>query len=281
MILYIPTRGRVNKQRTWDNLPASLRRDTFLVAPGEEVAAHRAQGRSVLACPVNKPTGMNLAATRDWCLEHARKHGVKSFVLLDDDITLLVRQPLVKGANPRFLTAPPRGQDYEQAFQWLEDSLTEYAHASFGMRQHFWDYDSNVTDKGKPKESIEVGRILGCTMGFRTAALVKAKVQFSKGIGPNSPMSDFNITLQLLLAGHANAISLVYRASPGPANAPGGCAGARTGALQSATAAKLGKLYPEVVKVVTKKAWAGMETETMNDVHIGWKKAYQLGGGEG
>jgi hypothetical protein len=272
--VYIATRGRADKQKTWDNLPSLAKKHTTLFVPKEELKQHLEAGRfGAVACPTNRPTGMCLADTRDFILTHAKSKGYERIVLLDDDIALLVRAPLEEGVNPRFLTAEPGGHDWVEGLSWLEQSLKTHAHAAWGMRQHHWDYETNAN-----ANFIEVGRALGCCMGFNVKEVVNAGASFTKGIGKGSPMSDFNITLQLLLAGKANRVSLVYRASPGPANAPGGCAGARTAQLQSDTAAKLGRLYPEVVKVVQKKAWGGMESATMNDVAVGWKRAYKLGG---
>jgi hypothetical protein len=261
----------VSKQKTWDSLPALAKKNTTLFVPKEEVKAHLAQGRfGAIECPANRPTGMTLAATRDWMLEYAVKQRHKHIVLLDDDTTLLVRQPMTPGVNPRFLTATSE-QQWLDGLGWLETSLKDYAHAAWGMRQHHWDYDTNLHD------SIEVGRALGCCLAYNVPTVMNTGARFTRGIGKGSPMSDFNMTLQLLLAGEPNVVSLVYRASPGPANAPGGCAGARTAQLQSDTAAKLGALYPEVVTVVQKKAWGGMESDTMNDVKVAWKKAFKLG----
>lgn len=40
MQIYIPTRGRIAKQETWDWLPAKWQERTNLVCPPEEVDAH-------------------------------------------------------------------------------------------------------------------------------------------------------------------------------------------------------------------------------------------------
>lgn len=80
--LYIPTLGRVEKQITWDLLPAGLRRTATLVCPPSEVKAHQQQGRRAIPCRVS-----GIARVRKWIIDRARNKNFPYIGVLDDDIT--------------------------------------------------------------------------------------------------------------------------------------------------------------------------------------------------
>ena len=78
---YIPTCRRVNRQLTWDVLPASWHSRTVLVCPDNEVEEHRRRGRAALGCPA-----YGIARTREWIYHHALDQGYRRICMLDDDI---------------------------------------------------------------------------------------------------------------------------------------------------------------------------------------------------
>lgn len=90
-------------------------------------------------------------------------------------------------------------------------------------------------------------------------------------------MEDFGVILWCLTQGHRNAKLMYYAYDQAMTNAPGGCSGQRTHALQSASAHRLAELFPDYVKVVQKENKTGGEFGVRTDVKIFWQKAARAG----
>jgi hypothetical protein len=252
--IFIPTRGRVHKQSTLARMPKELRDQATVVCPPDELTQHEDLGRSVLVCP-----DPGISATRDFIMYHAAAEDIKYIAMLDDDVVLQRRREDFRITNVK------DDNEYILAVLWLEEQLDNgYAHCGWGTR--FLAYAAKGTE-------ISPGRMMYC-LAYDVEKVMKLGATFSKGLKWDSTMEDFNMTLQLLRAGEENVVSLVWRASPGPSNAPGGCSTWRTTACQSESAQRLAEMYPEFVKLRRKKQWEGME-EGMMDVTIQWRKAWR------
>jgi hypothetical protein len=261
LMLYIPTRARVQKQRTFNSLPKELQKRVTIVCPPDEVAQHEAAGRRAVGCPKT-----NIGETRDWILDLATKRGERYIMMLDDDFKVQVRRDddRTPSGVPKITDATPA--EVLEAFKWVEDTLKEVAHCSFGARS----LSPDVT--GEYKEPMKALWSLAYDMKVVNAL----KARFCKGMTQPSTMEDYNITLQLLTHGYPNRVSLVYRMGGSTANSKGGCSTWRTTPIQTASAHALKKLFPAFVELRPKKEWQGME-EGMMDVTVQWVKALKYG----
>lgn len=257
--IFIPTKGRVDRQVTWNRMPEKLRKQTLIVCPADEGLSHQSYGRSVLACPEK-----GIGATRDWIMRYAYKKGIKRLVMVDDDVVLQRRRVDMRITNADL-------KEYEGAFKWLDTKLKIYAHASWGTR--FLAFAA----KG---EEMSPGRAM-YALGYDVKKFFEVKAGFCKNMPKMPVMEDFHVTLQLLRAGFPNVVSLEWRASPYASNAPGGCSTWRNIKNHSDSARRLAKLHSDFVKVRTADTeWKGdgmPEGEKRLEVTVQWQKAAKAG----
>ena len=257
--IYIPTLKRLDHQTTWDHLPKAAQQHTLLVCPPEEAEGHKARGRNVLVC-----SAKGIAPTRDAIMQHALTTRSTKFVMLDDDIISQKRRP-----DGRITDCTPA--EVMEAFAWLEENLNSVVHCGWATR---------FLGFADPKDVAEPSRMMHC-LAYNAAELKKQGAGFAKNMPhpEQFAIDDVNMTIQLLLAGLPNRVSLVWRLRTHGSNAKGGASTWRTAAQQTANSKQLVAAYPQVVKLRPKKAWKGMETEEMFDVSVGWQKALKIGKG--
>ena len=230
MRIIIPTRGRVNQQRTVSVLPRELLSRTTLVCPQQE------QRR--LACldddiqVVAQPdANMRIAATREWIIQHCLDRGYDKIIMLDDDLTFAAR----RSADDTRLRKI-RGKELIREFDRLEEKLgPEFPHVGFGVRQ------------GNDKLA-EVGWQSPGRMCFTLAYYLPIVAKEAK-FDTVEIREDFCMTLQLLLKGYPNAVWNETVVDQNGCNAAGGCSTYRTVEMSDAEAWKLASLYPEYVSV--------------------------------
>jgi hypothetical protein len=189
---------------------------------------------------------------------------VKKLVMLDDDLIIQKRRP-----NGKITDCTPA--EVVEAFAWLEATLDDVCHAGFATR--FLGY-------ANPGEYAEPSRMMHC-LSYRVGEIVKRKLSFAGNMPDpvHFAIDDVNLTVQLLLKGLPNRVSLTWRVRTNGSNAKGGASTWRTAAQQTANSRQLVAAYPEVIKLRPKKAWKGMESEEMFDVSVGWQKALKIGKG--
>lgn len=263
--IYIPTKGRWLKQKTYSQLPEDLRQDVRFVVPFHEGPLYQQQfpPERVLYTP-EKLEG--IAATRDHIMQFAAMWGQRYIVMLDDDLTLQRRL-----VDPDTGSMPIRNstklQIYE-AFQWLVDKLNEgYIHCGWSIR-----FNAFAT----PGEEMSPGRMMHC-LAYNVQEVMRLNAKFSKGVDTWHSMDDFNMTLQLLSAGFPNVVSLVHRMNPAASNSSGGASTWRTLQTQNASAQRMKQLFPDFVRIREKKNWRGMDGEKMIDITADWKQALAFG----
>jgi len=246
MLIYIPTLGRVGRQATYNALPPKLQSRALLVVPATERTAH---GKlPVIVCPKH-----GIGAVRQWIID---RHDGEKLVMLDDDLKFATRR---QDDPTKFLPATPT--DVARMFRALEDHLDAYTHASICTREggnrklNGYEYDTRML------------RVLG----YNVPKFRKAKVKYDRV----PVMEDFDVTLQLLRAGHRNIVLCSWVQDQGSSNAAGGCSTYRTMEVQRQGAEKLKALHPEFVTIVTKPPIkSGWNQQERTDVVIQWKKAY-------
>lgn len=261
MRIYIPTRGRIDKQKTVERLGSDLCREfnVTIVCPPDEVAALKkavSEPVKVLACGVE-----GIAATRQWILDHARKNGEHVILMLDDDLPTWRQRTDTqneKGETPyRKATTEEIGAGLRQF-----DSLMEsYAHGSIGHALF-------CQTQPLVKKNSRMLRALAYNM-----KLLPKDIKFRLQV-----MEDFDIALQLFTRGYESVTFNGVVQDQHQNNSEGGCSSYRTNDVQAAAAHKLHELWPQFVTVVTrspKREWIGMPDRT--DVRVNWAAAISHG----
>ena len=246
MDIYILSSGRSKRQVTWDNLPKTVQDETKLVVPWDE-------RKDYAAYPIltDKAIIMDVTRTRQWLVENSRG----KIAMLDDDLTFATRRV----DNPTtFVPATP--SDIESAFHNIDDLLDKYAHVSIS---------------GREGANRNIERFLHTTRMMRvlcydTTILRRRGVRYDR----TKFMSDFDVTLQLLLKGYDNCVINYMVQNQYGSNAAGGCSQYRTREAQEADAKELKRLHPSYVKLVTKKTKTAWGWGERLDCQMQWKKAF-------
>lgn len=264
----IPTLARAGMMRnpgTVTALLAAKQKFTLIVQPHEHDAYERAVEdmrpyASILTLP---PKITTIAPTRQYILDMAPQNG--KVLMLDDDLgfgTYRGDKTFTKSTLPEIV----------EAIRGVFDLLDHYTHASIGSRQgaNYAVDDCVVHDKTSllVHENARMQRALG----YNVAKVRQAKCAFTKnGI---EPLSDFDMTLQLLRAGHGNAIlyDWVQDEITGGFQAPGGCSTWRTPTKLRAAQQRLASLHAPYVVLIDKTY---KDRPHRTELRVAWKKAYQ------
>lgn len=245
MRIYIPTVGH-RMQRAFLALPPELKAKTWLVTRPDERVELTKLTPQVLVLPDRVPRG--ISPTRQWILEQAHS----KLIMIDDDLTFAARGPGLK-------LHQASDDEVVRGFARVESLLATHAHGCISPREG---------NNRQPEEVTFVGRARGA-IAYDPRRVI--------GRFDRLPlMEDFDMTLQMLRAGHKNFIlwSLCFQA--GATNSPGGCSSFRTEELCRRTANALHALHPEFVTVVTKATkWGSGFGGERTDVRVAWKKAYE------
>ena len=265
--IYIPTRGRLDRQATWDNIGPEARENAVLVCPGAEVSGHEEQGRTCLS-------GGDLQGihnVRQFILDHALRAGHEKIVTLDDDLNFSRRSN--PRATPELRQTTPA--EVPELFERLEKNLDWSPHG--GVNPRTW-------------QQVHLGHV---KYGMRQNAIhaVRPSVLHDLGIRYDQIelMEDYYVTLKLFAAGYPNAVILDWCHDQPLSQASGGCSAYRDGEMQGRASRQLEATFPAYVKAVQKRAgarrkapgtspsWSGMETRW--DVRVLWGKAAREGQG--
>lgn len=256
MKIFIPTMGRIDEQKTWEHIPEKWKAHTLLVCPQNEIVKHSALGRNVIHHPDNVK---GISAVRQWIIERGHQDDDK-IIMVDDDHWFFRREDPAS-VKLRKCTE----DDLVDLFNWMEETLEEFAHIGVSARQG----NNHVEEPFR-----DVTRVNNMH-GYYRPALIKHNIKFT-----SVPlMEDFMVTLCLLRMGYPNRVNyeFVWNQSRG-SGASGGCSSYRDSELQKEAAYILAQLHKPFVSVVEKKSktgWDGMATRT--DVRIQWQAAYKEG----
>ena len=256
--IYIPTRGRINSQHTYDLL-CNAGLNPLLVCPPEEENLHRAFARNCLPRPVS-----GIANVRQWIVEQHHESLGEEIIMCDDDLGFFVR------ADPDAWNLKPADPgEIAGIFERLRRLVgeDEYAHAGITPRQ--------MNNVHFPQTTIKIGK-MNAVHCVHKKTLVKENIKYNDV----ELMEDYYVTLSLLKRGYVNVlISDAAWDQKGVSGAAGGCSLTRTPEKQAEGARRLSSLFPQTVKVVEKTpkgAW-GDGQKTRTDVRIQWVKTYNLG----
>lgn len=246
MKVYIPTLGRVGKQKAYAALRPVLGDALVLVVQPHEAKMHAVQGPVVVL-----PEGVKgIAKTRQWIHEQAPDR----YAMVDDDV---VFQRRVQG---RLATCS--SGDIQALFAWADSALDRCPLVGVSARA-----GNNRVAAATQLATRQYTTHFVDRSWFDARGIRWDRLQF---------MEDFDVTLQVLGHGAPNIVTYEWAHSQA-ANAPGGCSLLRTYTSLASSARRLAELHPGLVRLVQKRAWAGMGQGHRIDVRVSWKKALAAG----
>jgi hypothetical protein len=257
MKIYIPTRGRIATQTTWQSIGDWGRQNACLVCPESEVSSHIHRGRNVLSR--GDVTGIN--NVREFIMDHAIENRIEKIIMLDDDL-IFGKRISSHGPSLRKTTE----DDMYYLFERMGHLLNEYKHVGVSPRQ--------MNDKHYPSV-LKHGMRINAVHGLRPLDISNYEIRYNDV----DLMEDYYMTLSLFAKGQPNAVIVDWTWDQrGGSGQKGGCSNYRTPELQEQASHKLAELFPDFVKVVekeTKTGWEGMKKRY--DVRVQWKRAFKAG----
>lgn len=259
MVIAIPTAGRVESQPTLEAFHAAgewgLR--TRLVCPAGEWDEYADRWGEDVVVP-SPPHVTGIAPTRQWITTvFAAEMGTSFVCQASDDMRFAKRK------EPGSSVLVPAGPaDVDDMLRELECMLQEgLVHVGVSARSG----NNRVTSPRK-----HVAR-MNDLYAHNVEHLALNGIRWDR----LPVMEDFDVTLQLLRNGNANAVVYEYCWDQAATNQPGGCSAYRTPAVQEAGARGLAQLHPGFVRVreAPAKNWKGFPG-TRWDVTCYWQKAY-------
>lgn len=262
MRIYIPTRGRVTKQKTIERFGRGLCQEfrVTIVCPPDEVKAHDVTkvmyGVDALPCKAE-----GIAATRQWILEHARKSGETVVLMLDDDLPTWRQRTNEENSRGETPYRKATVDEIQAGLRAFDRVMQEYAHGSIGHALFC-----------QTQPPIRYNTRMLRALAYNVKLLPK-DIKFRLQV-----MEDFDIALQLFTRGFDSVTYNGIVQDQHQNNSEGGCSTYRTNEVQAAAAHKLAELWPDYVTVVTrapKREWIGMGART--DVRVNWSRAVKAG----
>jgi protein gp37 len=263
--LYVPSRGRSSatfvhgptSTLTWIKATALARRTVYCVRSDEVAAYERAlagTGVQVMDCGLHE----NIGAARAIIAETARAAGEPKFLMVDDDLQLLIRKS--PDAYPLRYAEPAEA---EALIAQMEDLLDTYAQVGVSCRE-----GNNWAGSGAALLLRE------CTRAMRMFAF-RTEDFLSIDAGRLATLEDFDTTLQLLRSGRKNVVIYYYAQGQAGTQSAGGCSIYRNVANHDAVCRELQQLHSDFVTLrqkVSKTAQNGFGVRT--EVTIQWQRAY-------
>jgi hypothetical protein len=255
-LIIIPTLGRMDKQTTYNSLPAKYKSMTFFVVQHHEYddMNTRYPGK-VLSLPhhINR-----IAPTREWIFDKFKEY---DFMVFDDDLDFVVKEPN-PGEGTKWLSRKFTDRDFDDAFGLLNSWIDEGIY--YGGFLPAW-----VIPDVTQWPVRENQRIM--TNVYYSASKIPRDIQWSRV----AAAEDFDVNLQLLTRGFKNRISAKYMVTCSETNAAGGCSTWRTLEVHNEAQRKLAELWPNFItvreKTVPSGPWKGQIKLATTIQH---KKAY-------
>lgn len=258
--IFIPTKGRVDNQRFYDDylkwVGPDLLEHIYLVCPTKEVALHEAKGRRAIGYDHE-----NLSQSMNHIVhELGPAMGYTHVGMIDDDSKFAVR---ISPDAYNLRQAEPG--DFGPLLEKVKSLLAIDPLVGICIRQN--------SNNAFPEDVIYCGR--QNQAHFVDIAFFKEHdIQIDRVV----LKGDFYMTLSVLSTGHRNAIIADYTIDQwGSSNAPGGVSAYRTFERMNQSAYAIQEMFPRHVEIVRKKnVWPGFPEAHM-DCKVFWKRAYYDG----
>lgn len=242
----ITTLGRPEKQPTLQFLLDAKIQPELIVQKHEHRAYRRRWPVPITVLPKDVT---KLHTTRQWLLDNTDH---RYLVILDDDLRFATRVD----NEGHYRASSPR--QVRMMMKALVRALKHRAHASIASRQGA----SFQTEKYL--ESTRMQRILA----YDLRKVRKARARFDR----INPLSDFDMTLQLLRAGLPNRVLFKWvQDETGGFGAPGGCSIWRTPKRLRKAQKKLFRMWGPGIVTLSKRKFTDGTSRT--EVRIAWKKS--------
>ena len=253
LTICIPTRGRVDRQHAYGEIPPDLENNTRIVCPYEEANEHEKLGRNVWP----RPKGLQgIHRARQWIIDNVDTPYV---LMADDDLKFYHR------IKPDHHTLNQNDSNWNiEMFETVLEYLKKFAHVSVSYRQG---------NNQLPYPHVENYRYSNI-YAFDVEVMRKEDVRFDA----IELMEDYHVNLSLLRKGYENRVltSFAWNQMNG-VGAPGGVSDYRTKELQAECARKLATIHKPFVKVREREGesdwWRELKNRT--DVTVSWQKAYE------
>ncbi len=261
MNIYIMTRGRVDRQHTWDALPDSLRERTLIVCPLGEVDSHEEEGiplKNILHSPDHVK---NYSDKFKWLIELSDFND--KGVIIDDDLKFSYSYKRDDGQRRlRTIRKGDSPRPIEEGFALMESLLDDTALVSFHPRQ-----------MGHTKEPpyARNGKIV-CVQGFN-----RSLIGHIPDLNKFPILADVVLNATLLERGQGNKIITTLFVDWYPCQAPGGCSLTRTPEIQAEACYWLEERFGPYIKAVKKTPKSGWLGGERVDFRGQWKKLYAAG----
>jgi hypothetical protein len=273
VLIYIPSRSRadwVERRGTLRYLEPHVQQQVIFVVPSLEHHAYlEAIGHLVREVVASISASETIAEVRHSIGVDARERGADKFVMLDDDLTFLVRRDAE--THHQRMAVP---SDVTEALAAIDHCLDSYASVGLSAREANGLRDGMVGPKPALKEFYRIMRVAG----FRTADFLS--VEHCRV----PVMEDHDVQLQLLRSGRKNALLYWWASGQTRTGNPGGCSIYRTLEVHNAAARRLAELHPGLVTVrashVTGKErkTGGGDMAARLETTIQWRRAYRRDG---
>ena len=253
MKIFIPTKSRVDNQRTLRFMPEDLRKQCVLVVDENEADDYRKVHKTLLVVP-NHLKGISAVRKYIWDTSDDPR-----ICMLDDDLKFHIRS----GDGHKLRSCEP--DEYYKIFELLDRYMDMgYGHCGISDR------NGNNRKVGNSveelfEENTRYIRVLAYDLNICKGRAKHGRVEV---------MEDFDIALQLLRNGVPNIVSYYYAQGQVQSNADGGCSTYRTQEVQAKAAEKMKLMHPDFVRVVEKETKTEWGWGSRKDVVISWKKAY-------
>jgi hypothetical protein len=252
---YVPTRGRVGKQTTVRNLPASLRSLITIVCPADEVSAHRADWPEVQV--VAQPDAVKtIGAKREWIYRELAQD-VDWAWQLDDDLKF---KTLSSEKTFRVTSGDEKIAEALARLQAMANGRRSYHHdvSALGIGTSF------MAPKGGFRENYHLGFAFAFDRAGRDILEMNRLDVFE----------DIDFTLQALRKGYGILTTYDVVVDQVKADAPGGVTGERTEETIRASLKKLIEFHPGIVQEKPRREGAHPAAIT----RVAWAKAAKEGG---
>ena len=242
MKIYIPSLGRPNNQKAYDNLPSFLQEKTVLVVQPHE--NHLYSNYPIVVLPEDD---YGISNTRKYIMELG--HG-EIFAMMDDDVIVKERTPNMSPTK-RPMTEDSWKHLIDTTMEWLESDVNFVSLMQGNLPPRGKDYADNSAS---------------CALVFYDGKKIPTTNEFNWF--PDLLAEDAHIHLQLLLKGYNNRVWQKYCCTQ-LSYSKGGCESFRSLDMMNKSHEKLVEQYPDVVKWFTKD---GKQLISENKKSYGWKR---------